>query len=119
MALVGSSMGSVFGSFEFAEWFDGLLDHDQDAVSVAVDWLQEKGEELTMAERRWTPWSEIKNRTMSPERQARTHEEAMAALRDTELQELQLSAITSEDLAELAGCTSHCGDSLALKGRVM
>jgi len=31
---------------------------------------------------RWTAWSDIKNEVMSPERQARIHDEAMAEMRD-------------------------------------
>ena len=57
-----------------------------------------------MTTRTWTPWSEIKNRTMSPERQARIHQEAMDELWENDLCQLRrIAGMTQEDSASESG----------------
>ncbi|MCL2726537.1 MAG: helix-turn-helix transcriptional regulator [Polyangiaceae bacterium] len=57
-----------------------------------------------MAAKKWTTWKELKARTLSPERQARIHEEAMAEIRENELRELrEIAGKTQADVASVAG----------------
>ena len=59
-------MVSVLGSGDFLEWFDGLLDHDQDAVSVVVDQLHARRKGAIHG--RWT--TDTLERNEGPNREA-------------------------------------------------
>jgi len=59
--------------------------------------------ENAMDGRKWTTWAELKNEVMSPERQERLRQRALATENGALWLELQqLAAITPDDLAELA-----------------
>ncbi|MCL2824336.1 MAG: hypothetical protein FWD57_10115 [Polyangiaceae bacterium] len=52
---------------------------------------------------RWIAWSGIKDEVMSPERQARIHDEEMAAVLDLAFQELRKTSDDSMDSPTASG----------------